>query len=212
MIETVDRNNLNSLLINNGQNKVGPNLKDFASKIDKITTIDDLVYLYKLFKSNIMQDTENKVLKFVRTSEEIFKDKLWSGCSDIGTALAPILRLKGIPTIYVQSAHINWIKDVKENNVKAKHIIGHIFLELYLNNNWILFDPTNGYLYQNYNFNNRCLPHGYYIFSKSLNGHEIGCNSLKNNNDIMKDFFLNNDIEEYEDPHCKEISLDNYNK
>lgn len=46
---------------------------------------------------DMKRDTEHKIKKFTRTSEEIFCDKTWSGCSDVGTALAPILRINGIP-------------------------------------------------------------------------------------------------------------------
>ena len=207
MVETIDRKNIKSLLINDGQNKVGPCLNAFATKINQINSIEDLANLCNEFKTNMYPDKEKITSKFSRTSEEIFKDKICSGCSDFGTAIAPILRMKGIPTIYVQSARTDWIYDLIHNTENAKQVRGHIFLEIYLNNNWLLFDPTNGYLYTNYNYNNACLPHNYYAFSKSLNGHEVGCDSVQHNNDIMKNYFLNNNLQEYVNPEYQEIDL-----
>lgn len=207
MNNNIERNNLKKFLINEGQNEVGPCMKDFSNLIGKVESIKDLSIMWKKYMKEILRDKENKVHKFERTSEEIFKEKIWSGCSDVGTSFAPILRMKGIPTIYLQSASINWIKDLNENNEDARMVRGHIFLEIYLNDEWLLFDPTNGYIYLGYDFNNLSLPNSYYAFSKSLNGHELGHITLKDNNEIMRNLFLNFNIESYNDPKYEQIDL-----
>lgn len=207
MKNNIERSNLNNFLINEGQNEVGPCMIEFANSIGKIESINDFTIMWKKYMKEILRDKENKVPKFERTSEEIFKEKIWSGCSDVGTSFAPILRMKGIPTIYLQSASINWIKDLNENNKDARMVKGHIFLEIYLNNEWLLFDPTNGYIYLGYDYNNFSLPNSYYVFSKSLNGHELGHTTLKDNNEIMKKIFLNFDISSYNEPNYEKIDL-----
>ena len=116
MIETICHDHLLECLKNEGQHKVGEEMLKFSQKIGRIKTIDDVAHLYQLFMTNMKRDTENKVKKFTRTSEEIFRDKIWSGCSDVGTALAPILRMNGVPTIYVQAAKIDWVKDLQNHN------------------------------------------------------------------------------------------------
>lgn len=209
MITTINRENLESLLVNDGQNKVGPAIKEFAQEFEKIESIDDIVNLYQVFRTNMKHDVDKIIPKFERTSEEIIASKVRSGCSDVGTALAPILRLKGIPTIYVQSAHIDWIKDFYEKNENATRVRGHIFLEIYLDNKWMLFDPTNGHLYPDYDYNNKYLPQGCIAFSKSLNGHELGFVSLKTNNDKMMEIYKGKELEDYIDPNYTDINLKN---
>ena len=209
MIEVINRNDLKSLLVNKGQNEVGNSLMEFSSKIEKIETISDIANLCNLFQNYVVHDKNNVVPKFSRTSEEIFQDKLWSGCSDVATALAPIFRLKGVPTVYLQSAYFGWIEKLNKNDPTAKFIRGHIFLEIYFDNKWMLLDPTNFYLYTNYDYNNLYLPRNYYAFSKSLNGHELGFDSLENNNKLMFKIFTEKNINNFSVPSYEEINLRN---
>ena len=44
-------------------------------------------------------------------------------------------------------------------------------------------------------------------FSKYLNGHEVGCDSLLKNNSIMIDIFANFDLNKYKKPNYTEIDL-----
>lgn len=97
MVETICHDSLLECLKNEGQHQVGEEIVKFSQKVGKIETIDDVGNLYRLFMSDMKRDTGHKIKKFTRTSEEIFCDKTWSGCSDVGTALAPILRINGIP-------------------------------------------------------------------------------------------------------------------
>ena len=77
----------------------------------------------------IHHDKKHIVEKFKRSSEEIFADKIYSGCSDIATSLATVLRLKGIPTIYVQAAKVDWVNELHKH-LDTLHQ-GYVFLELY---------------------------------------------------------------------------------
>jgi len=198
-----------SLLINNGQNKIGPSMQLFINSVDKINGINDIKKAYQIFMTTFHHDKDNQVPKFSRTAEEIVSSKIWSGCSDVGTVFATLLRANNIPTVYVQTGNIDWIKELLNDTDKKNSIIGHIFLESYINNKWYLVDPTNGYIYYDYNYSNLSLPNGYYVFSKSLNGHEVGCDSLQNNSKVMFDHFKNFDLSKYQNPNYQVISLKN---
>lgn len=204
-----NRNNLNEFLINNGQNKIGQNLKTMINEIDQINNINDIAKLWQYLHKQFKRDINHTIPKFKRTSEEIATSKIWSGCSDIGTVFAPILREKGIPTIYLQSAKIDWVEKLNINSQDCITVEGHIFLEIYISNEWILFDPTNGYLYLDYDYNNLSLPDNYYVFSKSLNGHEIDFDSLEKNNIKMTQLFKNFDLNNYKRPNYPRIDLRN---
>lgn len=207
MIETICHENLSDCLKNEGQHQIGKETLIFSQKVGKIETIDDIAKLFNFFINNMNIDTEHKVKKFARTSEEIFRDKIWSGCSDIGTALAPILCINGIPTVYIQSAKIDWVKELQNHSNGAHLHQGHIFLEIYLNNKWMLFDSTAGIIYSNYDYHNYSLPNQYYVFSKSLTGHEVGCTNLENNNQLMDELFIDFDTNLYHEPNYDKIYL-----
>lgn len=207
MVETICHDSLLECLKNEGQHQVGEEIVKFSQKVGKIETIDDVGNLYRLFMSDMKRDTEHKIKKFTRTSEEIFCDKIWSGCSDVGTALAPILRINGILTVYVQSAKIDWVKELQKHNDGAYSHQGHIFLEIYLNDKWMLFDSTAGMIYPDYDYHNYSLPNQYYVFSKFLTGHEVGCTNLENNNKLMDYLFIQFDTNLYQEPHYNKIDL-----
>jgi len=203
----INRENLKAFLKNSGQNKVGKNARKFIDSCNEVKNFEDVAKLWKYFKHQFKRDELDEIPKFERTAEEMIASKIYSGCSDIGTILATILREKGVPTVYLQSANIRWIRDLLEDNERKRRVSGHIFLEIYIGGTWVLFDSDNGYLYTGYDYNNNSLPDGLYAFSKSLNGQELGSNTTKNNNAIMTELFLNFDLNKYKDPNYNKIDL-----
>lgn len=170
----------------------------FAQQIPLIEKLKDLTLLDQLFYSSFVSDKSTK--KFECSSAEIFERGTYSGCSDIGLALAPILRMKGIPTVYVESAHIDWIKDVQEDNENKEFMRGHIFLEIYLNNTWYLYDPTFHLVYSGYNYENLFLPRGFIVFAKALNCHELGVYNTQDEKGLGTSIINEFDINEYKEP------------
>ena len=198
LIEKIDRENINSLLINNGQSEMNDTMIDFANTVPDIKTIQDLhtldIAFYSYFKKSEGYE------KFEKTASEIFNRKTVSGCSDICLAIAPILRFKGVPTIYVESANIEWIKDLQEGNENMSHMRGHVFLEIFLNNKWYLYDPTFHLVYDNYDFNNYSLPRNYIAFAKALNSHDLGVYNINDENQLASSILLYLNINDYNNP------------
>jgi len=207
-IISIDRSDLNIFLINQGQNEIGEHLQDLIISIGEIKNINDVARMWQYFKHNFQNTKENHIdEKFSRTSEELAASKTWSGCSNVGTILAPILRANGIPTIYLQSAHIDWANDLVQNNDSKNSVRGHIFLEIFINNEWLLFDSTSGHIYLNYNYNNLSLPKNYFAYSKSLNGHEVGSIDFNGLKKVMIDLFRDFDLSKYQNPNYEVIDL-----
>lgn len=203
-MKKIDRNNLDSLLINDGQSMMSDSMIEFARSLPEIKRVEDLKKLDRLFYVYFTRDKSTK--KFECTAEEIFDRRTFSGCSDIGLAISPILRYKGVPTIYVESASIEWIKDLQDNNDNKEFMRGHIFLEIYLDNKWYLYDPTFHLVYDNYDYNNLCLPRDYYVFAKGMNSFDLGVHSVKEEKElatnILKDFavsiYINPNYDKYD--------------
>jgi len=207
----LDRSNLDSFLINNMQSEVGEETLKFSEMVSDVNNIEDIANLYQTFMQEFKPDSKKEVEKFKRLTEEIIKSRICSGCNDAGLVLSTILRLKGIPTVFVSSAHIDWIKELQNENKNASYVQGHIFLEIYLNNKWYLFDSMAGKIYDNYDYNNLSLPDGYYAFRKTLNNCNFGAYDLKINNEIMYETFIDFDLIKYSEPFYEGINLKKIN-
>ena len=195
---------MDKYLINKGQNLMSQQMIDFANNIPDIKSIEDLKDLDEQFYGYF--EKVPKTDKFERTSSEIFEYRKISGCSDIGLAISPILRYKGVPTVYVESGKIEWINNVI-NNKNIEQMSGHIFLEIFLNGKWYLYDPTFHYIYDNYDNTNPSLPRGYYVFLKGLNCHEFGICSVQDEKRYGITYFqLHNKIK-YEEPCYNQIDI-----
>ena len=202
----INREDLSRFLINEGQNEIGEATQQFCNMVDDINTIEDVGKLYRLFKQEFKKDDNKQYKQFERSVEEIIQSRIYTGCNDVGLVLSTILRMKGIPTVFVSSGKVDWIEESHEQR-KTDIIRGHVFLEIYLNDEWYLFDSANGYIYLGYDYNNLSLPKNYYVFKKTLNNWEFGANTINDNNKIMRDAFKDFDISDYKDPKYEVINL-----
>ena len=174
MLDKTNNRNINEFLINSGQNYVDPNFRRFIDSIPNIKSIRDLKDLDKIVFSYMRHDDNPSLQKekFGKSASEIFSRGTYSGCSDIAILVSSILREKGIPTVYVESADSDWINMARQGIDKG--MIGHIFLEVYLKGQTILYDPSWHRVYDGYDRNNSNLPRGLIAFSKGLNPEEVG--------------------------------------
>ncbi|MBQ2640192.1 MAG: transglutaminase domain-containing protein [Bacilli bacterium] len=195
----------NKYLTNNGQSKINDEIKEFCKCIPDINNINDLVELDKIFYNTFTRDTST--IKFERTVIDIFNSKTFSGCSDIGFMICSILREKNIPTIYVETAHIDWLKSI-DLDLEDKEIMrGHIFLEIYVNNKWYLYDPTYHIVYDNYDNTNNNYPRGYYVFAKGENAHFLGVHTIADEKELALKLLKDYDYNSYIDPKYEEINI-----
>jgi hypothetical protein len=90
------------------------------------------------------------------TIDQIMEKRSLGGCHDHGLALVSILRSYGFPAVMVDAAGIQWAFDYREG--KAKGFRGHVFVEAYVKNRWILIDSTSGEYVENYDPSNLVIP------------------------------------------------------
>lgn len=192
-------------IINDGQSTINDDIRNFCSSIPNINCINDLKKIDKIFFEFFSRDTSTP--KFSRSVIEIFNSKTFSGCSDIGMMMASILREKGIPTIYVETANVDWLnKEI--NNLPGKEIMeGHIFLEVFINEKWYLYDPTSRIIYDNYDNTNNNYPKRYYVFAKGMNANSLGVYNTKDEREHAVMSLKNFDYNEYIDPMYPKINL-----
>ena len=80
--------------------------------------------------------------QFFRSAQEIFESKFATGCTDFAYVFASLARQMGIPTTILQTAQKEWANKLINNIGNTKRHYGHTFCECFLNNKWVLVDPT----------------------------------------------------------------------
>jgi Transglutaminase-like superfamily len=122
--------------------------------------------------------------------DEIYKTKRISGCHDQAALFAAIIKEMGFPAVLVETTGINFSKEVLKNP-QAKPI-GHVFVEVCLDNKWVLIDPGAGLFVLNYQPENPVIPiayigqtEGFYVMAK---GGEYPVPSLKEVLNLQMEF------------------------
>lgn len=119
-------------------------LRDYNHKIKENpnhTKIDSLInWIHHCLNVKTSQDEKEKV-KFQRTAQEIWDSGFASGCTDWAIIFATLARQIGIPTTFLHTAELNWMKNL-QNKAKQSIHIGHSFCECFYDGRWVLVDPT----------------------------------------------------------------------
>ena len=145
---------------------------------------------------------------FEVSASQILSTPITGGCSTYATAFATLARAKGIPTVVIDSATLNWINE----GCSLNHVQGHFWVEVLINGEWYLVNSTGGSLYKNYDRSNWYLPedpYKYIAFSKSLSPIDTGASEYSHNS-LQKIAFIKKDIN-YKEPNYPEVDLFNEN-
>jgi hypothetical protein len=166
-----------------------------------LTTIKEI---YHWMRKNLAGYSQDDINKFSRTVNDILESGVLTGCTDYGLIFSTFTRLKGIPTVLINSAHTEWIKDLQMNLSGQNAVRGHAFVEIYISGKWILVDSTTGVVYLDYDPNNFSLPLNYYVFSKSVEVWDAGIRHESHNSAVQKYLFRDFDLTKYSFPQYKQ--------
>lgn len=118
------------------------------------------------------------------TVNQIMEEKMLSGCHDHGLVLVSVFRKYGFPAIMVDTAGIQWALDYSTG--ERGSFTGHVFVEVYVDNNWILVNSTSGEYVENYDPSNPVIPmtnpdedKGYFALLKGLDPEGYGITSIQ---------------------------------
>lgn len=201
----IDHSNPTDFL-KNGPQTQNINHKDVLEKFNDNKDLSTLIEIYRyISETEYKNSSDISIDKFARTVEEIIESKTLTGCTDYGLLFASLARDKGIPTIFIQTAHESWIYDrVREID---KGIFGHILIEVYIDGKWRYIDSTSGKYFPEYNTDNFSLNDGYYVFSKSIEVYDSGISTENENFQNMRNLFMHFNLEAYVDPKYDYIDL-----
>lgn len=145
------------------------------SKTFKEQGLDLILEILKWLRTNI-KETKDKEKEFAlfrrRTSEEIIKSKMATGCTDYALVFISLSRASGIPTKYIEAIRNKWIELGNKDFLE-----GHVFAECLINNKWYIIDPYEGDIKTNYRH--------FKIIKEGLDSWDLG---IKNFDDLKKEF------------------------
>jgi len=114
-----------------------------------------------------------------RTADEIIKSRFITGCSDYALTFVALARAKKIPVRYVETISKEWLE-----NGDLDHIQGHVFADVYINNEWYIVDPQDGSIKSRYaTFRRQQI-----VFGKGLDSWDLGIKDLNMMKKKFKDF------------------------
>ena len=128
------------------------------------------------------------------TINDLLHNKELTGCHDHGLVLVSLLRKFNIPAIMVDATGIGWALLYPE---QVSYFSGHVLVELYLGNKWMLFDSVNGIYISDYDpmnpiitITNSMENKGYYAMFKGLDPAEYGISDINELNDVQKQYAI----------------------
>lgn len=160
--------------------------------------LDHLGYIYCWLKNEFTTYSAGGRTIGVVTVDQLLEDRRLGGCHDHGLVYAAVVRELGYPAVMVRSVSIAWINKFQADEEEAELHIGHVFVEVYLNDKWVLIDPTNGlYVEDNYNPAKAVIPlkghiaglteemYGFYVEHKGIDTWAFGIHSQTDSTESM---------------------------
>ena len=153
----------------------------------------DLAAIFEWKDENF--DTEAAGGQFVGklTVDQIVERGTLSGCHDHGLVLVSVLREFGFPAVMVDAAGIQWALDYAAE--EAVGFVGHVFVEVFTRDGWILLDSTSGLYVPDYDpcqpvipLPKEIEPQGYYALLKGRDPAGYGVNRIDDLQEHMRAF------------------------
>lgn len=137
---------------------------NFGDYPNQGTSEEKLHYLAHWIDEHIINSDYNhgisltEIEKGSHTADELLGKKAHaSGCTDTGLMFVALARAKGFPTVYVDTYKLDYLNSLLHSAVRPNLIEGHVFVNVYYNQAWHIFDPVAQSLATNtYNPENAC--------------------------------------------------------
>src|SRR5262249_22737736 len=107
-----------------------------------------------------------------RNVDDLLRDGNYGGCADHSVIFGALSRAVGIPTVWVKTLDVDWIREFRHNRTEG-HWNGHVFLEVFVQGRWMLVDHVTMKLYPDYQTSSRILPGNRYAYDKGGDPYEL---------------------------------------
>ena len=140
------------------------------------------------------------------TVDDLLAERRLGGCHDHALVYAAVARELGYPAVIVRANSIAWVERFQAGQERPH--IGHVFVEVYLDGQWLLIDSTNGwYVEDGYDPADPVIPlegpiddsseqvYGYYVERKGVDLWAFGIHSPAESTQAMDEFARQLDLE-----------------
>jgi hypothetical protein len=134
-----------------------------ASEIEGKTPEEKLVSIHKWISSHVVYRAD--YFSEWRTFDQMCDDKTEGGCAQYSVLFGSLSRACGIPTVWVKTLDADWIRGFRTKGTEGSWN-GHVFLEVFIHDRWMLLDDTQLILYKDYDTRTQILPGNRYAYDK----------------------------------------------
>ena len=147
----------------------------------------------------------------VVTTDQLLEERRLGGCNDHGLVFVAVARELGYPAVMVFTNSVAWMELYQAG--EAQQYVGHVFVEVYIDNRWVLIDSTNGwYVGDGYDPTDPVIPlqgsiagsseevYGFYVTHKGFDQWDVGVRSRDDRYALMEDVANQIPVESIEYP------------
>lgn len=99
--------------------------------------INALRHIHSSYRQ-VRQGEKDVPPKRIRTAGQLVESRVLNGCTDYAHLFIVLCRARGIPAAYVETFHEKWLAK------PTAMIFGHIFVKVYVDEEWLVVDPMRG--------------------------------------------------------------------
>lgn len=177
--------------------------KYIKGNTDLLNLINQVIF----FKLHYLKNRPTKEYEGKRTVTDLLKERILTGCHDHAIVVASALRHFGYPVVMLLTVDISWLS--RYLSVRQSEFNGHVFLEIFYQNRWILLDSTSGDIFLDYNRNNPIIAtkhQSYLALRRGLDPFDYGVKTIEDLERIMKEFIKKHGIDDmYEPQHISKL-------
>jgi len=146
-------------------------IRSLASQLKADTPETTLASISQWMHRNLKYD--ERAAYAWRTMDEMLAARTYGGCADHAAVFGTLARAAGIPTIWVKTMDVDWIREFKAAPNAIRSWRGHVFLEVHLDGAWRLLDASAMRLYPSYDVEARLLPGNRLAYDKGGDPFEL---------------------------------------
>ncbi len=141
-------------------------IRKVAARLKATSRLDTLRAIDTWIRKDFVYDAEAAFAW--RTFDTMRADRTYGGCADHAVLFGSLARAAGIPTVFVKTMDCDWIREFVKGPEPARWS-GHCFLEVNVDDRWMLLDASQMVLYREHDTDARIYPGSRYAYDK---GHD----------------------------------------
>ena len=142
----------------------GRMIQALASQVRGATALETLSQIESWRQTHLTLDQSRA--RTWQSLDSMAKSGTYGGDAALALAAGALARGCGIPTVWVKAMDNDWIAEYQSAGAGVGDCRGHVFLEVFIDNRWMLLDPAPMTLYCTYNPASHALPGRRYAYDK----------------------------------------------